>query len=137
MIQLFSRKKARPGLLIALVATVLLTCFGRADQKSEPAFHLDLRYLDNGFFVLTNKNMYFAGQRTTFRVPYNSILRFKAYPDGLGFFRSIGAGREEIFTVVNPNLTPLSGLRYFPKNAVTLHVGWFLYNLVTFLTTRE
>jgi hypothetical protein len=43
MIQLFSRKKARPGLLIALVATVLLTCFGRADQKSEPAFHLDLR----------------------------------------------------------------------------------------------
>ena len=43
MIQLFSRKKARPGLLLAPVATVLLTCFGRADQKSEPAFHLDLR----------------------------------------------------------------------------------------------
>jgi len=95
----------------------------------------EVQYLDNGFFVLTNKSMYFAGQQTTFRVPYNSILRFKAYPDGLGFFRSIGAGREEIFTVVNPNLTPLSGLRYFPKNAVTLHVGWFLYNLVTFLTS--
>jgi len=55
----------------------------------------ELQNLDAGFFVLTNKSMYFAGQQTTFRVPYNSILRFKAYPDGLGFFRSVGAGREK------------------------------------------
>jgi len=88
----------------------------------------EFQNLDVGFWVLTNKGMYFAGEQTTFRIPYNSILRLKAYPDGLGFFRSIGAGREEIFTVLNPALSSAS------HQPVALHVGWFLYNLTTFLT---
>src|SRR5579862_8419860 len=91
----------------------------------------EFQNLDNGFLVLTNKSMYFGGQQTTFRIPYNSILRFKAYPDGLGFFRSIGDGREEIFTIVNGVLT---GPNFHPDQAITLNIGWFLYNLVTFLT---
>jgi hypothetical protein len=97
----------------------------------------EMQNVDSGFLVLTDKGMYYAGQQTTFRIPYNSILRFKAYPDGLGFFRSVGGGREEVFTVINAILTSAStsGAAYHPENAVTLHVGWFLYNLVTFLTT--
>jgi hypothetical protein len=98
--------------------------------------------IDNGFLILTNKGIFFAGQRA-FGIPYTSVLRFKAYPDGLGFFRSLGDGREEIFTVVDavatarvrtPAELPL-GARYDPANAVTLPVGWFLYNLATFFTT--
>ena len=91
----------------------------------------EVQNLDGGFLVLTNKTMYFAGQQTTFRIPYNSILRFKAYQDGLGFFRSFGTGREEIFTIINGTL---SGPGWLPENATSLRVGWFLYNLVTFLT---
>jgi hypothetical protein len=97
----------------------------------------ELQNLDSGFFDLTDKSMYFGGQQTTFRVPYDSILRFKAYPDGLGFFRTIGTGREEIFTVVNAILSSPSGSPFNPNTATTLQVGWFLYNLVTFLTTRS
>ena len=89
----------------------------------------EVQNVDYGFWVLTNKGMYFAGQQTTFRIPYNSILRFKAYPDGLGFFRSVGAGREELFTILNGVLSSA------PDHFVPLHVGWFLYNLATFLTT--
>ncbi len=94
----------------------------------------ELQNLDSGFVVLTNLSMYFGGQQTTFRIPYNSILRFKAYPDGLGFFRSIGAGREEIFTIIDPQFTRQG---WSPENTTPLHVGWFLYNLVTFLTTSN
>jgi hypothetical protein len=79
--------------------------------------------------------MYLAGQEAAFRVPYNSILRFKAYPDGLGFFRGFGGGREEMFTVINSRHSSPSGAPYDPNNAITYRVGWFLYNLVTFLTT--
>jgi hypothetical protein len=43
MIQMFSRRQTRPGFLIALIATVLLTCSGQTDHKPEPAFHFDLR----------------------------------------------------------------------------------------------
>lgn len=92
----------------------------------------EVQTIDSGFFIPTNKGMYFAGQQTTFRIPYSSILRFKAYPDGLGFFRSIGEGREEIFTIVD---THLNSPGFNPANAVTLPIGWFLYNLVAFLTT--
>jgi hypothetical protein len=91
----------------------------------------ELQNLDFGFWVLTNTAMYFGGEQTTFKIPYNSILRFKAYPDGLGFFRSTGAGREEIFTVLDPILSQAS------HHPVALNVGWFLYNLATFLTTPK
>jgi hypothetical protein len=99
--------------------------------------------LDTGFLILTNTDMCFSGQQKTFRIGYGSILRFKPYPDGLGFFRNVGDGREEIFTIVDPYrtcglrpLTPLPpSVRFDLANAVTFPVGWFLYNLVTFLTT--
>jgi len=104
----------------------------------------EVQNIDNGFLTLTNKAMFFGGQQATFRIPYSSILRFKAYPDGLGFFRGIGGGREELFTIVDVwqthgvgydgTLVPPSA-HYNVEQAVTLPVGWFLYNLVVFLTT--
>jgi hypothetical protein len=88
-------------------------------------------YTDVGFWVLSNKAMYFCGELTSFQIPYHSILRFKPYPDGLGFFRNTGTGREETFTVLNP---ALSKARH---QAVPLNVGWFLYNLVMFLVNSR
>jgi hypothetical protein len=123
------------------IASGLYYRFGGYSGESSPG---QVQIIDNGFFTLTNKGLYFAGQQT-FRIPYTSILRFKAYPDGLGFFRGFGDGREEIFTVVDPFATlgvrsidqiP-PGTRYDPARVVTLPVGWFLYNSVTFLTTQN
>jgi hypothetical protein len=93
-----------------------------------------LQYVDSGFLVLTDRGMYFAGQRMTFRIPYGAVLRYKAYPDGLGFFRGSGDGREEIFTVADPVLSNDGSGRYNVADATTLQVGWFLYNLAQFQT---
>lgn len=122
------------------VASGLYYRFGGYDGRAVAA---TVQNVDTGFIVLTNKGMYFAGQEKTFRVPYSSILRFKAYPDGIGFFRNVGDGREELFTVVDPwrtlRIRPSSPLpdRFNVSDAVTMPVGWFLYNLVMFLTTPE
>jgi hypothetical protein len=123
------------------IASGLYYRFGGYSGHSLPQ---QVQDIDNGFLILTNKGIFFAGQRA-FRIPYTSVLRFKAYPDGLGFFRSIGDGTEEIFTVVDAVATqgvrtPAEvppGARYDPANAVTFPVGWFLYNLATFFTTHN
>lgn len=98
----------------------------------------EVQRLDNGLLSLTTKSIYFGGQQLTFRVPYTSILRFKAYPDGLGFFRSTGGGREELFTLVNVPLSPKDGNGSInPENMVTFQNGWFAYNVVTFCATKS
>ena len=98
----------------------------------------EVQRLDNGCLSLTTKSIYFGGQQLTFRVPYTSILRFKAYPDGLGFFRSTGGGREELFTFVNVLLSPKDGNGLInPENMVTFQNGWFAYNVVTFCATKS
>lgn len=124
------------------IASGLYYRFGRYGGQS---VSMPVQNLDVGFLILTNVAMYFAGQERTFRVPYSLILRFKAYPDGLGFFRNIGDGTEEIFTIVDPRRTLglrpsdniSSGFRFHIPDAVTMSVGWFLYNLVMFLTTPQ
>jgi len=100
----------------------------------------ELQNVDAGFLVLTNRSIYFGGQQETFRIPYSSIIRFKAYPAGLGFFRGAGAGREEIFTVMVASIAQCNDLMkpgWLPENAVPLNVGWFLYNLVTYFTAPK
>ena len=92
-----------------------------------------VQQLDSGQLYFTNKAIYFAGQQQTFCIPYHSILRFKAYPDGLGFFRSTGDGREEIFTVINVPLSPKNANGNIPlESAITFQHGWFIYNVAAF-----
>jgi hypothetical protein len=77
------------------VASGLYYRFG--GYASQTVSHPELQNLDFGFWVLSNEGMYFGGEQTTFQIPYNSILRFKAYPDGLGFFRSVGGEEKKSF----------------------------------------
>lgn len=94
----------------------------------------EFRIADTGFLVLTDRGMIFAGQQTTFRILYQSILRFNAYPDGIGFFQNVGVAREEIFTIVDVfSLERVGMTRLDPMNVLTLQVGWFLFNLSIFL----
>ncbi len=81
------------------VASGLYYRFGAYGGRSMPTPSQDV---SSGFLILTDAAFYFGGEQRTFRVPYGFILRFSAYPDGLGFFRNAGDGREEVFTIVDP-----------------------------------
>jgi hypothetical protein len=80
-----------------------------------------LKEIDYGRFLLTTQNMYFGGDHKTFRLPYDHVVRFEPYSDGLGIFRDSASAKPEVFTVANPFSA----------------VGWFLFNLTHFLAQPE
>lgn len=65
--------------------------------------------IDNGIFVVTDKNIYFAGQHKAFKIPYKKIVSFTPYSDGIGLIRDAASARPQIFVTGD---------------------GWFTYNLV-------
>jgi hypothetical protein len=65
-------------------------------------------HIDTGIFVLTNKNVYFAGPRKSVRIPYSKIVSFEPYGDGIGIMRDAASAKPQIFVT---------------------HDGWFTYNL--------
>src|SRR5215471_10596297 len=91
------------GLSIPIGSGVYYRFGGYSGQSVKTS---QVQQLDTGQLYLTNKAIYLAGQQSTFGISYSSVLRFKAYPDGLGLFRSSGGGREEIFALVNVMLSP-------------------------------
>jgi len=80
-----------------------------------------LKEIDYGRLLLTTQNMYFGGDHKTFRLPYDHVVRFEPYSDGLGIFRDSTNAKPEVFTVANP----------FPG------LGWFLFNATHFLAQPE
>ena len=63
-----------------------------------------------GMLLLTNKNIYFLSSQKTVKLPYNKILSFSAYSDGLGIHLSDSRRRPIIIGKID---------------------GWFVYNVVT------
>jgi len=43
-----------------------------------------LQEIDYGGMLLTTQNIYFGGERTTFRIPYDHVVSFRAHSDGIG-----------------------------------------------------
>jgi hypothetical protein len=70
-------------------------------------------HLDKGLFAITNKNIYFAGSVKSFRVPYQKIVSFQSYSDGIGFVRDASNAKPQTFVTGD---------------------GWFTYNLITNLS---
>ncbi len=66
--------------------------------------------VDHGLFVVTNKNVYFAGPHKSLRLPYSKIVSFQLFSDGMGLTRDAASAKPQVF-VTND--------------------GWFTYNLVT------
>jgi hypothetical protein len=67
-------------------------------------------HIDNGWVVITNKNLYFAGARKSVRIPYKIIVSFEPFSDGIGIIRDTVSAKPQIFVTGD---------------------GWFTYNLVT------
>ncbi len=67
-------------------------------------------HLDSGWLAATTKNIYFHGQQKSFRVPYQKIVSFEPYNDGIGIMRDASTAKAQTFITGD---------------------GWFAYNLCT------
>jgi hypothetical protein len=67
-------------------------------------------YIDTGWVVITNKNIYFAGSKKSVRIPYAKIVSFEPFSDGIGVMRDASTAKPQIFVTGD---------------------GWFTYNLIT------
>jgi hypothetical protein len=90
-----------------------------------------LQEIDYGGLLLTTHNIYFGGDHTNFRIPYDHVVSFRPHADGIGLFRDSVSAKAEVFTVMEAN--PNGGN---PINARPIF-GWFIFNLVHFLAQPE
>ena len=67
-------------------------------------------HVDSGTVVITDKNIYFSGSSKSLRIPYDKIVSFLPFDDGVGVIRDTQTAKPQIFST---------------------GAGWFTYNLVT------
>lgn len=72
--------------------------------------HFSEDVIDTGIVVATNRHIYFAGGAKRFRVPYDKIICFEPFADGIGIQRDAETAKPEFFATGD---------------------GWFTYNLLT------
>jgi hypothetical protein len=89
-----------------------------------------LKEIDYGGMLLTTENIYFGGEHTNFRIPYEHVVSFRPHSDGIGIFRDAANAKAEVFSVLEagPDGKPVSARPVF---------GWFLFNLAHFLAQPE
>ena len=83
-----------------------------ASQYSEKS---STEHVDTGLLGITDKHLYFSGQTKKFRVPYNKIVDFEPFGDGLGIMRDASSAKPQTFITGD---------------------GWFISNLVASLAQR-
>jgi hypothetical protein len=98
--------------------------------KSQRTDTSNLTAIDSGGMLLTTQSIYFGGEHTTFRLPYQHVVSFRPRPDGIGFFRDAGNSVAEVFTVFE------AGPDGKPAKARPLY-GWFLFNMARYLAHPE
>ena len=79
-------------------------------SKGHMVEHTERTHVDTGKLVVTNKNIYFVGSRTTTRIPYGKIVSFEPFSDGFGLMRDAASAKAQIFVTGD---------------------GWFSFNLVS------
>jgi len=77
--------------------------------KGRPVEHTEREHIDDGWFIVTDQNIYFAGPRKSVRVPYPKIVSIEPYSDGIAIMRDAATAKPQVFVTGD---------------------GWFTYNLV-------
>ena len=80
---------------------------------------VDTRYLahiDSGWLGVTDKNVYFAGQSKTLRIPHSKIIGLTTFSDGVGIDRDALSAKRQLFRTGD---------------------GWFTYNLLANIPTSS
>ncbi|MGC8970992.1 MAG: hypothetical protein ACP5K2_02160 [bacterium] len=83
--------------------------------KGYPIEESKLTLIDQGILCITNENIYFGGKLKSFRIPYNKIVSFTPYSDGIGIHRDSANSKPEFFLTDD---------------------GWFTYNLLVNLANK-
>jgi hypothetical protein len=83
--------------------------------KGHPVHEQHQVLADAGILGLTNKHLYFSGATEHFRVPYDKVVEFQPFSDGLGIQRDAATAKPQLFETGD---------------------GWFAYNLVINLARR-
>lgn len=64
--------------------------------------------VDSGMLIVTERNVYFAGPSKSVRIPFEKIVAFHPYDDGVGIMRDSANAKAQVFVTGD---------------------GWFTYNL--------
>lgn len=83
--------------------------------KGERVSRTERVHVDTGWVVITQKNIYFAGPKKSLRIPYEKIVSFLPFKDGIGVMKDTATAKPQIFVTGD---------------------GWFTYNAVTNLASR-
>lgn len=83
--------------------------------KGRPVERTEREHIDDGWLVVTDQNLYFAGARKSVRVPYAKIVTIEPYSDGIAIMRDAATAKPQVFVTDD---------------------GWFTYNLVVNLAKR-
>lgn len=82
--------------------------FRTSGFRAHPVETTETIHIDTGILAATSKHLYFAGSAKSFRVPYNKIVSFEPYSDGIGIQRDATTAKPQTFITGD---------------------GWFTYNL--------
>lgn len=83
--------------------------------KGEPVTTSEMKEIDFGDLVVTDKNFYFKSHAKSIRIPFTKIISLEPYKDGLGIQTDGARSQPMIIKDVD---------------------GWFLYNLISLLVQR-
>lgn len=83
--------------------------------KGRPVERTEREHIDDGWFVVTDQNLYFSGPRKSVRVPYPKIVSIEPYSDGIAIMRDSATAKPQVFITGD---------------------GWFTYNLIVNLAKR-
>lgn len=83
--------------------------------KGQSVEHTERVHIDDGWLIVTDKHVYFAGPKKSLRIPYSKIVSFDPFSDGIGLHRDAQTAKPQIFVTGD---------------------GWFAYNLIVNLAKR-
>lgn len=91
---------------------------------------LTLKKIDSGKMLLTTQSIYFGGDHANFRIPYERVVSFRPYSNGIGVFRDSVSAKPELFSVfeVGQDGALVQARPVF---------GWLIFNLAHFLAQPE
>lgn len=78
--------------------------------RGEPFQTTERVMADVGMLGISTEHIYFSGDRKSFRIPYEKIVSFKPYSDGIGICRDALTAKPQVFVTDE---------------------GWFTYNLIS------
>ena len=78
--------------------------------KGTPIEKTERVVVDHGMMVITDVNIYFTGPVKSIRIPYNKIVAFHPYDNGVGVMKDAANAKAQEFVTGD---------------------GWFIYNLLT------